>query len=123
MNLHSVEIKDWSALLIGGVWIFHGLYSKILNRIPRHRQIVSRILGEKVAVPATILIGTLEVVLGLWVLSGEQRILCAMVQTSGLVAMNTLEILRARDLLISAIGMVFLNLLFLGLIWNWALRN
>ena len=25
-----------STLLIAGVWIFHGLYSKILNGIPRH---------------------------------------------------------------------------------------
>lgn len=121
MNLSSDAFTTWSGIFIGGVWVFHGLYSKILNRIPRHRQIVSRILGPKIAVPATILIGTLEVALGVWVFSGEHRVLCASVQTLGLVAMNSLEIARARDLLISSVGMVFLNILFLALIWKWAL--
>jgi cbb3-type cytochrome oxidase subunit 3 len=36
--------------------------------------------------------------------------------------MNTLEILLARDLLISAPGMVALNLCFLGVVWYWALH-
>ena len=34
--------------------------------------------------------------------------------------MNFLEILLARDLLISAAGMVALNLGFIALIWYWA---
>lgn len=106
---------------IGSVWVFHGLYSKILNRIPRHRLIVGRILGAKLAAPATIFIGSMEVLLGLWVFTGWQRPACALVQTAALVAMNTLEILRARDLLISAAGMVLLNLALLALVWHWAL--
>ena len=36
--------------------------------------------------------------------------------------MNTLEVLFARDLLISAPGMVALNAGFLGLVWYWATR-
>jgi hypothetical protein len=35
--------------------------------------------------------------------------------------MNTLEIARARSLLISALGMVLLNLSFLAVVWRWAL--
>jgi hypothetical protein len=46
---------------------------------------------------------------------------CAAVQTAAIVAMNCLEILRAHELLISAIGMVILNLAFLGLVWHWAM--
>ena len=38
-----------------------------------------------------------------------------------IVAMNTLEIILAEELLISAAGMVVLNLGFLVLIWRWAL--
>lgn len=37
--------------------------------------------------------------------------------------MNALEILLAREFLISAIGMVLLNLCFLVVIWNWALLS
>jgi uncharacterized membrane protein YphA (DoxX/SURF4 family) len=112
-----------AALFVAGVWIFHGLYSKILNGIPRHRMIVGEILGETVADAAVIAIGILEVLLGCWVLSGYRRRLNATVQTLALVSMNTLEILLAREFLISAGGMVFLNLCFLGIVWWWATRG
>ena len=108
-------------ILIGSVWVFHGLYSKISNGIPRHRQIVERILGEGIADQATLAIGILEVLLGLWIFSGFRRRACALLQTLALVSMNFLEILLARDLLISAPGMVALNLGFISLIWYWAI--
>ena len=109
-------------LLIGGVWIFHGLWSKVLGQIPRHEGIVGRVLGDSAAAPATIIIGLGEIALGIWVFSGWFRRSCATLQTVALVAMNTLEILLARDLLISAPGMVALNLFFLGVVWYWALH-
>src|SRR4051812_27374600 len=96
-------------LAIGGVWIFHGLYSKVLNGIPRHQRIVARVLGQAHAGVATRLIGAGEVLLGVWAVSDEQPLACAAVQTLALVAMNILEIRFAQDLLISPIGMVLLN--------------
>ncbi|HTD87292.1 MAG TPA: DoxX-like family protein [Candidatus Binatia bacterium] len=107
-------------IVIGSVWVFHGLYSKILNGIPRHRLIVSKILGAANAGIATKGIGVLEVLLGLWAFTAWQSVGCAGVQTAAILAMNSLEILLARELLISAIGMVILNLGFLSLIWQWA---
>jgi hypothetical protein len=32
---HAVHTA--AQIVIGGVWVFHGLYSKILSGIPRHR--------------------------------------------------------------------------------------
>lgn len=110
-----------AGILIGSVWGFHGLYSKLLDGIPRHRLIVGRILGESLAGPATVAIGLLEVGLGLWAFTGRKRIACATVQTLAIASMNTLEILLADDLLISAFGMVALNAAFLGVVWFWAL--
>lgn len=107
-------------IFIGSVWVFHGLYSKISDGIPRHRLIVERILGEGIADFATLAIGLLEVMLGLWIFSRLWRRTCAVLQTAALVSMNTLEILFAKDLLVSAPGMVALNLLFLSLVWYWA---
>ena len=43
--------------------------------------------------------------------------------TVALVAMNTLEIILAPELLISAVGMVALNLCFMAIIWWWATRE
>jgi hypothetical protein len=107
-------------LLVGSVWVFHGLYSKLLNGIPRHRAIVGQVLGAEWALPATMAVGVLEVLLGLWAWSRWRRRECAAVQTLGIAAMNTLEIIRARDLLISAPGMLLLNAIFLGAVWIWA---
>src|SRR5690348_3166358 len=90
-----------SQMLIGSVWVFHGFYSKILNRIPRHRLIVAKILGANNAGVFTRVIGLLEVSLGIWAFTGWQPVGCAAVQTAAIVAMNSLEIALARELLIS----------------------
>lgn len=105
---------------IGAVWVFHGLYSKLLNGFPRHREIVARVVGEELATPATKLVGAGEVLLGLWTWSGRARKACAATQTGALVSMNLLEISRAKDLLISGRGMLILNALLLAMTWRWA---
>jgi hypothetical protein len=120
-SFQSATFHTAAQILIGSVWVFHGLYSKILNGIPRHRLIVGKILGSANAAVATKSIGLLEVLLGLWAFTGWQRVGCAAVQTVAIVAMNSLEIFLARELLISAIGMVILNLGFLSLVWQWAI--
>lgn len=110
-------------ILIGSVWVFHGMYSKLLDGIPRHRAIVARVLGEELAAPATMAVGVAEILLGLWAFSHRFPRACAAVQTLAILAMNTLEIVRAPDLLISAPGMVALNLGFLALGWFSATRK
>lgn len=116
-------MQTWLGILIGSVWVFHGLYSKILDGIPRHKLIVSRILGDDIGGPATIAIGIMEILLGLWAFSGYQRRACAAVQTLAIVSMNLLEIYLANDLLISAIGMLALNAAFISVIWYRALAK
>jgi hypothetical protein len=107
-------------IVIGSVWVFHGVYSKIFNGIPRHRMIVGKIVGTANAGIATKAIGVLELLLGVWAFTGWQPVGCAVVQTAAIIAMNSLEIFLARNLLISAVGMLILNLGFLSLVWNWA---
>lgn len=117
------KLERLSGIIIASVWIFHGFYSKILEGIPRHKMIVARILGETPADLAVITIGILEILLGCWILTGRFRRPCAAIQILGLIAMNTLEIILARDLLISAVGMVALNLCFISLICWWAFHE
>lgn len=85
--------------------------------------IVGRILGDEHARPLAVMIGLGEILLGLWVMSGRRTFACALFQTLALVAMNTLEILFAKELLVSAPGMVALNLLLLGSAWWLAQRD
>jgi len=115
---HAIHLL--AQIVIGSVWVFHGLYSKMLNGIPRHRLIVGKILGNERAQFATRIIGALEILLGVWAFTGWQPVWCASIQTAAIIAMNLLEILLARELLISAIGMLILNFGFLSLVWWWA---
>jgi hypothetical protein len=47
----------------------NGLFCKVLNLVPRHQQIVARILGEDHARAFTLMIGLAETGMAIWILS------------------------------------------------------
>jgi uncharacterized membrane protein YphA (DoxX/SURF4 family) len=87
-------------LLIAAVWLINGLFCKLLNLVPRHQQIVSRILGEEYPGILTKAIGLTEVFMALWIVSGIRSRFCAITQILIVVAMNTIEFFLAPDLLL-----------------------
>ena len=111
-NKHSVL-----TYIIAAVWLANGLLCKVLNLVPRHQQIVARILGDDFSRPLTILIGSSEIVMAIWVLSSFKTRLNAVVQIIVVAAMNILEFILAPDLLLwGRLNSVF-ALLFIGLIY------
>ena len=104
-------------MLISVVWLANGLFCKVLNLVPRHEQIVARILGEDYSRPLTILIGLSEVVMAVWVLSKFKSKLNAITQILIVALMNTLEFILVPDLLLwGRLNSVF-ALLFIGLVY------
>ena len=85
---------------IASVWIANGLFCKVLNLVPRHEQIVARILGDEHSKLLTILIGFSEFIMAIWILSGYKTKLNAIAQISIIVTMNTIEFILAPDLLL-----------------------
>jgi uncharacterized membrane protein YphA (DoxX/SURF4 family) len=85
---------------IATVWLANGLLCKILNLVPRHQQIVARILGVDYAGVFTKAIGVGEVLIALWIISSYKPRLCAMVQIALVLAMNIMEFLLVPDLLL-----------------------
>jgi uncharacterized membrane protein YphA (DoxX/SURF4 family) len=85
---------------IAMVWMVNGLICKLLNFVPRHEQIVARILGNEYSRPLTILIGVSEIVMAIWILSGFKARLNAMSQIAVIVIMNTLEFILVPELLL-----------------------
>jgi hypothetical protein len=85
---------------IAAVWIINGLFCKILNLVPRHQEIVARILGSDHARLLTIAIGLSEIAMAVWILSGIKRRLNAIAQIIIIAAMNTLEFILVPDLLL-----------------------
>ena len=104
-------------LLISVVWLANGLFCKVLNLVPRHEQIVARILGEDYSRPLTILIGLSEVLMAVWVLSKFKSKLNAITQILVVATMNTLEFILVPDLLLWGRLNSLFALLFISLVY------
>ena len=85
---------------IATVWLINGLFCKVLNLVPRHQEIVGRILGETYARELTFLIGLAEIVMTIWVLSRILSRLNAITQIVIVMLMNILEFILVPDLLL-----------------------
>ncbi|KUG07267.1 DoxX-like family protein [Solirubrum puertoriconensis] len=96
---------------LAAVWLINGLVCKVLLLVPRHQQIVGRILDDEYAAPLTRAIGVAEVGMALWVLSGIKLRWCVALQMILVTSMNVLEYGLALDLLLWH----QLNALFAGL--------
>ena len=107
---------------IAGVWLINGLVAKVLGWVPRHGDIVSRILSPELARELTLGIGFLEIVMAAWVVSGIRLRLNAITQIVLVVSMNLLEFYRTPELLLwGRLNLVF-ALLFVGLVYYRAFR-
>lgn len=82
------------------VWIANGLFCKVLNLVPRHEQIVARILGASHSRTLTLLIGLAEIGMAIWILSAFKTRWNAITQIAVVGTMNTLEFFLAPDLLL-----------------------
>lgn len=107
----------WMRVAVAAVWLTFGLGFKLLNLVPRHQAIVARVVGHAWARILTPFVALGEMGLGVWMLWGRQGILCMVVQTAGIVSMNTLEWTYARDLLLAPRTMLAANAVLLGVGW------
>ena len=80
--------------------MINGLFCKLLNFVPRHQQIVERILGNDNSRLFTVLIGLAEIGMAVWILTGAYARLNAVVQIIIIGVMNMLEFFLAPDLLL-----------------------
>ena len=104
-------------ILIASVWIVNGLFAKVLNFVPRHQEIVARILGQSYSEILIIIIGVGEILLAFWFLSGIYRKFNAGLQITLIALMNIIEFILARDLLLwgglnAIIAFLFILLIF-----------
>lgn len=86
--------------LITAVWLANGLFCKVLNLVPRHQQIVARILGSGHAELLTKMIGFAEIAMAVWIVSGYWSRLNTIVQVMIIAAMNLMEFFLVPDLLL-----------------------
>lgn len=109
--------SNWLHYFIATVWIVNGLFCKVLNLVPRHQEIVARILGAEHERLLTLLIGVTEIGMAVWILSGIQKRFSALIQIFAIVVMNLLEFLVAPDLLLWGRANVIFAFAFVILIY------
>jgi hypothetical protein len=104
---------------VAAVWLYEGLWCKLLGREKRQLQIVESVprFGARIGAPFLKLLGGVEVAVAVWSLSGAAPIPCAAAQTLLLVALNVNGLVWARALIHDPGGMVVKNAAFLVLVW------
>lgn len=111
-------------LSLASVWLYEGLWCKVLGRMPGQEGIAAAVPGLRGgrARPFLLALGWAEAALGLWVLSGRLPWWAALAQTLLLVGMNSAGLLYARRLIHDPAGMLLKNLVLLVLAWTAAGR-
>ena len=94
-NIHHIL-----TYLIAAVWLGNGLFCKVLNLVPRHQEIVGRILGNDYAPILTKMIGVSEIIMAIWILNRIQPRLNAIAQIGIVATMNIIEFCLVPDLLL-----------------------
>ena len=94
-NIHHIL-----TYLIAAVWLGNGLFCKVLNLVPRHQEIVGRILGNDYAPILTKMIGASEIFMAVWILSRIKPKLNAIAQIGIVATMNIIEFCLVPDLLL-----------------------
>jgi uncharacterized membrane protein YphA (DoxX/SURF4 family) len=106
-------------LSIALVWLYEGLWCKVLGGVPHHAAVIESVpfIGSAAGHIALIALGLLECGIGLWVLYGRWMRQAAIVQTALLIAMNTGGLIWAWHFIPDPVGMVLQNFAFVLLIW------
>jgi hypothetical protein len=91
---------NWLHCFIATVWMINGLFCKVLNLVPRHQEIVARILTTDNARSLTLIIGIAETGMAAWIVSGIRKRFNAVLQIVLIATMNTIEFIQASDLLL-----------------------
>lgn len=113
------SVKNFLTMGIALVWLINGLICKLLNLVPRHQMIVSRILGEDYSNIATKTIGISEIFMSIWIISKIKSRFCALTQIVVIATMNIIEFILAPDLLLfgkfnSIVAIIFILIIFIN---------
>lgn len=111
--------RRFPAAAVAGVWLYHGLWCKLLDRCAEQLDVVASVPGLRGTRARAVLlsIGAVETVLAAWVASGRRPRAAAAVGTAMVVGMNAGGLTFGRRRIPAPRMLVAENLVFLGLSW------
>jgi uncharacterized membrane protein YkgB len=111
--------RRFASAAVAGVWLYHGLWCKLLGRCPEQADVVAAVpwLGGKAAKRVLLGIGVVETVLAVWVVSGRRPRGAAAIGTALVAGMNAGGLTFGRRHIRAPKTMVAENVAFLALAW------
>jgi len=111
--------RRFPAAAVAGVWLYHGLWCKLLGGCPEQATIVADVpgLGGKRARVVLLGLGVVETAFAGWVISGFKPRLAAATGTALVVGMNAGGLTFARRHIPAPGALVLENLGFVALAW------
>ncbi|HEV8229348.1 MAG TPA: DoxX-like family protein [Candidatus Limnocylindria bacterium] len=112
------------AAAVAGVWLYHGLWCKVIARCPDQLAVVADLpfVPRRLARVALGALGLVEIALAMWVLSARSPRMAALAETSLLSVMNGGGLLWSRKHIAQPTALLAENAVFLLLVW-WTARN
>ena len=106
---------------MAGVWLYHGLWCKVLGRCEEQLRVLEDLPGmpRRAARPALVALGLAEVALAAWVISGRRARDAAVAETGLLALMNGGGFAFSRRHIAAPKALLAENLAFLAAVW-WA---
>lgn len=111
--------RRFAAAAVAGVWLYHGLWCKLLGGCPEQADIVAAVPGLRGERGRTVLlgIGVVETALAVWVLTGRRPREAAAIGTALVAGMNAGGLTFGRRHIPAPKRLVAENLTFIALAW------
>jgi uncharacterized membrane protein YkgB len=111
--------RRFAAAAVSGVWLYHGLWCKLLGGCPEQADVVAAVpwFRGKRAKPILFGIGVVETVLAVWVVSGRRPREAACTGTALVAGMNAFGLTFGREHIPAPKTMIVENIAFLALAW------
>ena len=111
--------RRFAAAAVAGVWLYHGLWCKLLGGCPEQADIVAAVPGLRGERAKAVLlgIGVLETALAVWVLTGRRPREAAAIGTALVAGMNAGGLTFGRRHIPAPKRLVAENLTFIALAW------
>jgi uncharacterized membrane protein YphA (DoxX/SURF4 family) len=111
--------RRFPAAAVAGVWLYHGLWCKLLGRCPEQASIVAEVPGLRGGRAKALLValGIAETILAIWVISGARPRLAAATGTTLVLSMNAGGFAFGRRHIAAPKALLLENACFLALAW------
>ena len=113
-----LAVKRVARISLGFVWLYQGCVPKIFSLVPLEQEVIERVGFFLVSPQFTMrMIGIVEMLFGLWLISGYRERLACVTTTLFMLVLAILVIIEEPSLLIGPFGGLIKNVCLISCAW------